>query len=76
MPGRRGAAVIPATPQSRGKLFFQHVFNEAPDALANPGLQRIKPTRSQQWNLVRERDILRHGESSPGGADRRFYVVN
>jgi hypothetical protein len=76
MPGRLGAAVISATPQSRGKLFFHHVFNEAPDVLANPGLQRITPIRSQQWNLVRERDILGHGVISSGGANRRFYVVN
>jgi hypothetical protein len=36
MPSRRSAAVIPAAPQSRGKLFFQQVFNKAPDVLANP----------------------------------------
>src|SRR5258708_35737313 len=71
MPGGVGAAVIPTSPQSRGKLFFKHVFNEAPDALANPSLQRIKPIRTQQWNLGLDSDILRHGAISSGGANRR-----
>ena len=71
MPGCLGAAVIPASPQSRSKLFFEHVFNEAPDALANPSLQRIKPIRTQQWNLALESDIICHGVISSGGANRR-----
>jgi hypothetical protein len=71
MPGCLGAAVISASPQSRGKLFFKHVFNEAPDTLANPSLERIKPIRTQQWNFARDRDILRHGVISSGGANRR-----
>jgi hypothetical protein len=70
-PAALGAAVIPASPQSRGKLFFKHVFNEAPDALANPSLQRIKPIRTQQWNLALDSDILGHGVISSGGANRR-----
>jgi hypothetical protein len=49
----------------------KHVFNEAPEALANPSLQRIKPIRTQQWNLGLDRDILRHGVISSGGANRR-----
>src|SRR5258708_33398191 len=71
MPGGVGAAVIPTSPKSRGKLFFKHVFNEAPDALANPSLQRIKPIRTQQWNLGLDSGILRHGVISSGGANRR-----
>src|SRR5258708_14617625 len=63
MPGGVGAAVIPTSPQSRGKLFFKHVFNETPDALANPSLQRIKPIRTQQWNLGLDSGILRHGRN-------------
>ena len=43
---RRTAAVIPAAPQSRGKFFFQQVLNKAPDVLADPSLQRIKPIRT------------------------------
>lgn len=71
MPSRRSAAVIPAAPQSRGKFFFQQVLNKAPDVLADPSLQRIKPIRTQEWNLVRDRDILRHGVISSGGVNRR-----
>ena len=71
MPGCLGTAVIPASPQSRGELFFKHVFNEAPDALANPSLQRIKPIRTQQWNLGLDSDIIGHGVISSGGANRR-----
>jgi hypothetical protein len=71
MPSRRSAAVISAAPQSRGKFFFQQVLNKAPDVLADPSLQRIKPIRTQEWNLVRDRDILRHGVISSGGANRR-----
>jgi hypothetical protein len=47
------------------------LFNEAPDALANPSLQRIKPIRTQQWNLNLDSDILGHGVISSGGANRR-----
>jgi len=70
-PGCLGAAIIPASPQSRGKLFFEHVFNEAPDALTNPSLQRIKPIRTQRWNLDLDSDIICRGVISSGGANRR-----
>jgi len=72
MPDSLGAAVIPASPQSRGKLCFQHGFNEAPDLLAYPSLQRIEPIRTQEWNRVLDSDILRHGVISSGGANRRL----
>jgi hypothetical protein len=41
------------------------------DALVNPSLQRIKPIRTQQWNLALDSDILGHGVISSGGANRR-----
>jgi hypothetical protein len=47
------------------------VLNKAPDVLADPSLQRIKPIRTQEWNLVRDRDILRHGVISSGDANCR-----
>jgi hypothetical protein len=41
------------------------------DALVNPSLQRIKPIRTQQWNLALDSDIPGHGVISSGGANRR-----
>ena len=55
-------------------MLFQHPFDERPDLLANPGLQRIEPVRTQEWTRVLDCDSLRHGVISSGGVNRRSWV--
>jgi hypothetical protein len=73
--GCLGAAIIPASPQSRGKLFLKYVFNEAPDAGESqpPADQTNLHPTMEPWSGYRYhlswRDLLR-GCQPPGFAFR------
>src|SRR5215211_7171115 len=65
---------IAATTQRRRQLLLQHRLDEAADAVAQTGLDRIEPsvTRKQPLGARRCRAILVHGVVSPGASTPGF----
>src|SRR5215211_3793840 len=65
---------IAATTQRRRQLLLQHRLDEAADAVAQTGLDRVEPslTRKQPLGARRCRAILVHGVVSPGASTPGF----
>src|SRR3954452_16417668 len=65
---------IAATAQRRRQLLLQHRLDEAADAAAQTGLDRVEPslTRKQPLGARRCRAILVHGVVSPGASTPGF----
>src|ERR671920_1737399 len=65
---------IAATAQRRRQLLLQHRLDEAADAAAQTGLDRVEPslTRKQPLGAHRCRAILVHGVVSPGASTPGF----
>src|SRR5919112_6832604 len=66
--------LIAATAQRRRQLLLQHRLDEAADAAAQTGLDRVEPslTRKQPLGARRCRAILVHGVVSPGASTPGF----
>jgi hypothetical protein len=64
----RAAALIASAPEGLRQLLLDQLLEEAADALPQPGLDRIEPSRRrEQRRLVRQRRaILVHGVVFPG----------
>src|SRR5215211_4365406 len=65
---------IAATTQRRRQLLLQHRLDEAANAVAQTGLDRVEPsvTRKQPLGARRCRAILVHGVVSPGASTPGF----
>src|SRR3954447_11963039 len=66
--------LIAAATQRRRQLLLQHRLDEAADAAAQTGLDRVEPslTRKQPLGARRCRAILVHGVVSPGASTPGF----
>ena len=58
---RRAVPVVASTLQGRIQLGLEHLLDEASNATANRGLQRVEPTLTQKWLPLGRCGSLFHG---------------